>query len=127
MTSAPNLLPVAHQEVLDKIVRFFRSRTGAVGGSVSGSVARGIADEYSDLDVGIFFADADAREAAWASRWEWEIAPWFHRFEADHVKPYMVIYLYEPVSKPTCRSASSPILRFRAARRSRCSGTRRAR
>src|SRR5581483_7185677 len=92
----PSLLPAGHQEVLDAIARFFRQRPGAVGGCVSGSVARGAVDDYRDLDVAIFFADAEAREAAWAARWEWEIAPWFHRFDADHIKPYFVIYLFEP-------------------------------
>jgi len=96
MSREPDLLPPAHREVLDSVVRFFRQRPGAVGACVSGSVARGAADEYSDLDVAIFFADEDAREAAWTTRWEWEIAPWFHRFDADHIKPYFVIYLFEP-------------------------------
>jgi hypothetical protein len=82
--------------VLDRVVRFFHGHPGAVGGCVSGSVARGAADEYSDLDVAIFFAGQEAREAAWRTRWEWEIAPWFHRFDADHIKPYFVIYLFEP-------------------------------
>ena len=96
MTAALSLLPAEHQGVLDRIVRFFQGHPGAVGGCVSGSVARGAADEYSDLDVAIFFAGQEAREAAWRTRWEWEIAPWFHRFDADHVKPYFVIYLFEP-------------------------------
>ena len=33
---------------------------------------------------------------AWVSRWSWDIARWFHRFDADHVKPHFVIYLFEP-------------------------------
>lgn len=52
-------------------------------------------DAESDLDVGICFADDAAREEAWALRWAWDIAPWFHRFDADHVKPYFVIYLFD--------------------------------
>jgi predicted nucleotidyltransferase len=89
-------LPSEHRQVLDRVVAFFRGYPGAVGGSVSGSVARGVADEFSDLDVGIFFADEAARERAWAHRWEWELGPWFHRFDADHVRPYFVIYLLDP-------------------------------
>lgn len=96
MSSDLKPLPAEHQQLLDTIVRFFKEQPGAVGGSVSGSVASGVADEYSDLDVGVFFADEEAREAAWQARWDWEIAPWFHRFDADHVKPYFVIYLFEP-------------------------------
>jgi hypothetical protein len=56
-------------------------------------------DEESDLDVGVCFGDEAAREAAWERRWEWDIAPWFLRFDADHVKPYFVIYLYDPKVK----------------------------
>lgn len=95
-TSAPIPLPPEHRRVLESVSRFFQNQPGAVGGCVSGSVARGVADEYSDLDVGIFFADQRTREAVWLTRWEWEVAPWFHRFDADHVKPYFVIYLFEP-------------------------------
>jgi hypothetical protein len=64
--------------------------------AVSGSGARGGMDEHSDLDVDVFFADEASREEAWAARWEWNIGPWFHRFDADHVRPYFVIYLLEP-------------------------------
>lgn len=89
-------LPSEHARVLERVVEFFRGYPGVVGGSVSGSIARGIADEYSDVDVGIFFSDDESRERAWSNRWDWEIAPWLHRFDADHVKPYFVIYIYEP-------------------------------
>jgi predicted nucleotidyltransferase len=88
-------LPSEHERVLGRVVEFFRDYPGAVGGYVAGSIARGVADEYSDLDVGIFFADERSREEAWNARWDWEILPWFHRFDADHVKPYFVIYLFE--------------------------------
>ncbi|HEY3003158.1 MAG TPA: nucleotidyltransferase domain-containing protein [Kribbellaceae bacterium] len=83
-----------HRRMLGAVLEFFRP--DAVGAFVSGSVARGGTDEESDLDVGIVFPDAAARDAAWAERWDWRIAPWFHRFDADHVKPHFVIYLYEP-------------------------------
>ena len=76
------------------MLAFFRPR--AVAGFVAGSVAYGGMDEQSDLDVGICFADDAARDAVWTERWDWEIAPWFHRFDADHVKPYFVIYLFDP-------------------------------
>lgn len=89
-------LPSEHREILDRVVAFFRGYPGVVGMSVSGSIARGFADEHSDLDVCVYFADAEARERAWAERWSWEIAPWFHRFDADHVRPHFVIYLFEP-------------------------------
>jgi hypothetical protein len=96
MTSTPSLLPADHQRVLERIVHFFQGQAGAVGGCVSGSVAVRAADEYSDLDLAIFFADEQARDEMWKKRWDWEIAPWFHRFDADHVRPFFVIYLFEP-------------------------------
>lgn len=83
-----------HRRVLGAVLDFFRPR--ALGAFVSGSVARGGMDEESDLDIGIVLPDASVRDSVWAERWDWEIAPWFHRFDADHVKPYFVIYLYEP-------------------------------
>lgn len=64
--------------------------------SVSGSLARGAADEFSDLDVAVFFEDEASRDEAWAARWDWDLGPWFHRFDADHVRPHFVIYLFEP-------------------------------
>jgi len=96
-------LPSEHARVLERVVEFFRGYPGAVGGSVSGSIARGVADEYSDVDVGIFFSDDESRDRAWSNRWDWEIAPWLHRFDADHVKPYFVIYIYEPGVKTVLR------------------------
>ena len=83
-----------HERVLRAVLEFFRPQ--AVGAFVTGSTAAGGMDEESDLDVGIVFASDAERDAAWERRWDWEIAPWFHRFDADHVKPYFVIYLFEP-------------------------------
>jgi hypothetical protein len=85
-----------HRRVLEAVLTYFRGDPDATGGWVSGSLARGDTDEYSDLDVGVCFTDGRAREAAWGHRWDWQMAPWFHRFDADHVRPYFVIYLFEP-------------------------------
>ena len=84
-----------HRRVLEAVLAFFRKDPPAIGAWVAGSVARGDTDEYSDLDVGICFRDEPSRTAAWSHRWDWLIAPWFHRFDADHVRPYFVIYLFE--------------------------------
>jgi Nucleotidyltransferase domain len=89
-------LPSNHRRVLERVSGFFKSVPGVVGMAVSGSVARGGMDEHSDLDLDVFFADARSREQAWNARWDWDILPWFHRFDADHVRPYFVIYLFEP-------------------------------
>jgi hypothetical protein len=83
-----------HDALLDAILSFFQRTPGAIGCFVSGSTARGGMDVDSDLDLGIVFASADARAAAWATRWDWSIAGWFHRFDADHIKPHFIIYLF---------------------------------
>jgi predicted nucleotidyltransferase len=85
-----------HRRVLDAVLAFLRRQPGALGAFVSGSVATGTADQYSDLDLGLVFADDRSRARVWERRNDWEIAPWFHRFDADHVKDHFVIYLYEP-------------------------------
>jgi hypothetical protein len=85
-----------HRRVLQAVLEHFFALPNASGGILSGSTAAGGMDAHSDLDVGIVFSDDDAREEVWARRWDWEIAPWFHRFDADHVKPHFVIYLFEP-------------------------------
>jgi predicted nucleotidyltransferase len=86
-----------HRRVLEAVLAHFRP--SAVGAWVSGSVARGGMDEESDVDVGICFGSEAERQAAWEMRQDWEIAPWFHRFDADHVKPFFVIYLFSPKVK----------------------------
>ncbi|MGZ4380416.1 MAG: nucleotidyltransferase domain-containing protein [Gaiellaceae bacterium] len=85
-----------HERLLAAILSFFRGVPGAVGAFLGGSNARGGMDRHSDLDVGIVFADAAARDAAWARRREWEIAPRLHAYDADHIRPYFAYFLYEP-------------------------------
>jgi predicted nucleotidyltransferase len=85
-----------HSDLLDALLGFFRPMHGVVGCFVSGSAASGQMDEDSDLDLGIVFRNAETRSAAWEARWDWPIAHWFHRFDADHIKPHFVIYLFEP-------------------------------
>jgi hypothetical protein len=89
-------LPSEHRRVLERVSEFFRGVEGVAGMAAAGSVATRLTDEHSDLDTYVFFTDSDSRERAWEARWEWDIAPWFHRFDADHVRPHFVIYLFEP-------------------------------
>jgi hypothetical protein len=85
-----------HNRVLEAILRFFDAMPEANGCFLAGSAATNTMDEDSDLDIGLVFSSAEAREATWQSRWTWDIAPWFHRFDADHIKPHFVIYVFEP-------------------------------
>jgi hypothetical protein len=88
-----------HNAILQAILGFFYETPGIIGCFLSGSMATSAMDEDSDLDVGIVFQSAEDRELIWKRRWDWEIAPWFHRFDADHIKPYFVIYFFEPQIK----------------------------
>ncbi|MBN1579692.1 MAG: nucleotidyltransferase domain-containing protein [Anaerolineae bacterium] len=88
-----------HDAVLDAILGFFYQTPGVIGCFLSGSTATGHMDVDSDLDLGVVFQNAGQRMEAWEKRWEWQIAPWFHRFDADHIKPHFVIYMFEPAIK----------------------------
>lgn len=85
-----------HNRVLEAILHFFHDIKGVIGSFISGSVATNTMDHNSDLDIGILFEDSQEREDVWKDRWNWNIAPWFHRFDADHIKSHFVIYLFEP-------------------------------
>ncbi len=85
-----------HDKVLEAILNFFYTYPGICGCFLSGSVAAKTMDENSDIDLGFLFQDKISRNNAWIDRWNWDMAPWFHRFDADHIKPYFVIYFFEP-------------------------------
>lgn len=88
-----------HDQLLQSVLGFFYEIPGVTGCFLSGSMSTLEMDEDSDLDVGVVFRSAEDRESIWRKRWEWEIAAWFHRLDADHIKPYFVIYFYEPQIK----------------------------
>ncbi len=85
-----------HQKLLLKISSYFQKIPGIVSLFVSGSTATGGMDEYSDLDLGFLCRNEEVRNQIWNNRWNWGVAPWFHRFDADHIKPNFVIYFFEP-------------------------------
>ena len=85
-----------HDAVLQAILSFFKDTPGVAGCFLGGSTAANRMDADSDLDIGIVMQDAATLDAVWQRRWDWNIAPWFHRFDADHIRPYFVIYLFEP-------------------------------
>ena len=99
-----------HNFVLDAILNFFQGSKGVVGSFVSGSVATETMDEESDLDIGIVVENMESLENIWQSRWDWSIAPWFHRFDADHIKPYFVVYLFDPTIKADINFYLSTVL-----------------
>ncbi|MYC14277.1 MAG: nucleotidyltransferase domain-containing protein [Gemmatimonadetes bacterium] len=88
-----------HRRVFDSLLRHFRNIDGVIGLFVSGSQATGEMDEQSDLDLGVVLDSQKIRNAVWSKRWNWATEPWFHRFDADHIKEYFVIYLFEPCVK----------------------------
>ena len=85
-----------HGRVLECVLAFFRATDGVTGLLLSGTTATDAMDRWSDLDVGVVCASAAARERVWTHRWDWGVAPWLHRFDADHIKPHFVIYHFEP-------------------------------
>lgn len=92
---ATELLP-EHRRLIQDVTAFFQKLPGVSGGFMSGSAVTQTMDSHSDLDFGFLIKDTKARDEIWASRWDWQISPWFHRFDADHIKPYFVIYFFDP-------------------------------
>lgn len=70
---------------------------------LSGSFGRRTADDYSDLDVALVFADDAARARAWAERREFvrSVLPFVavKSFDAVHVRPFFHIALYSNGAK----------------------------
>ena len=74
---------------------------------LSGSFGRRTQDDYSDLDVALVFADAAARDAAYANRAAFvqSVLPYVpaKSFDADHIRPYFHICLYSNGTKADYR------------------------
>jgi hypothetical protein len=90
-----NSLP-EHRKLCSDILAFFNEQHGITGAFISGSGASGGMDVYSDLDLGFLCSSDEEREKIWLKRFDWILPSWFHRMDADHVKPYFIIYLFEP-------------------------------
>ncbi len=90
-----NSLP-EHRKLCSDILSFFKDQHGISGAFIGGSGASGGMDFQSDLDLGFLCSSDEAREKIWSKRFDWNLPPWFHRMDADHVKPYFIIYLFEP-------------------------------
>lgn len=90
-----NQLP-DHRNLCDSLFGFFYTLSGISGAFIGGSGASGKMDFHSDLDLGFICSDNTIKEEIWQQRFEWKLPSWFHRMDADHVKPYFVIYLFEP-------------------------------
>lgn len=85
-----------HRALCEKILKFFAEDDGIIGAFISGSGAAGSMDFHSDLDLGFLCRANSVKEKIWAQRFNWDLPIWFHRMDADHVKPYFIIYLFEP-------------------------------
>lgn len=90
-----NSLP-DHKRLCTDLLSFFNGQDGVTGAFISGSGASGGMDFHSDLDLGFLCLSDDAKEDVWSKRFDWQLPTWFHRMDADHVKPYFIIYLFNP-------------------------------
>jgi hypothetical protein len=74
---------------------------------LAGSYGRRTEDAYSDLDVGLVFADEARRDGAWRQRREFvrSVTPYVpgKSFDAGHVRPYLHIVLYSNGAKADFR------------------------
>ncbi len=84
-----------HKRVLEAILNHFDKEPGVVAAFLSGSTATGGMDDFSDIDLGIVCDNEETMEGLWEERWNWDFLSWGHRFDADHIKPHFVIYLFE--------------------------------
>lgn len=85
-----------HIQLCQELLQFFQNQSGITSAFLSGSGVTGGMDFYSDLDLGFVCESAEAKEEIWSQRFEWTLPPWFHRMDADHIKSYFIIYLFEP-------------------------------
>lgn len=90
-----NSLPL-HKDLCNSLLRVFSQDSRIDSAFISGSGASGNMDVYSDLDLGFVCSSNSTKEEIWQNRFEWDLPPWFHRMDADHVKPFFTIYLFEP-------------------------------
>lgn len=93
--SKMNHLP-SHQKLLSELVSFFQSEAEVRAGFISGSGVTGGMDTYSDLDLSFLCTNEEEKEKIWQKRFEWQVPRWFHRMDADHIKPDFIIYLFDP-------------------------------
>jgi hypothetical protein len=85
-----------HSKLCRELLEFFYQRKEINGAFLSGSGAVGGMDFHSDLDFGFLCTSYEAKEKIWQERFDLRLPAWFHRMDADHVKPYFIIYLFEP-------------------------------
>lgn len=85
-----------HSKLCRDLLGFFYEHHEINGAFISGSGASGGMDFHSDLDLGFICPSNEAKERIWSQRWDWQLPDWFHRMDADHIKPYFIIYLFEP-------------------------------
>ncbi|MHA2107287.1 MAG: nucleotidyltransferase domain-containing protein [Candidatus Hodarchaeales archaeon] len=85
-----------HSRIYSELETFFKSLSPVVGIFLSGSSAIDTMDQYSDIDLGVVFDTVENMDSFWKLRWDWKLPRWFHRFDADHVRDYFIIYLFEP-------------------------------
>lgn len=85
-----------HKNLCHSLLNLFFNDNRIDGAFISGSGASGNMDLYSDLDLGFVCSSESTKEEIWQNRFSWNLPAWFHRMDADHIKPYFIIYLFEP-------------------------------
>jgi predicted nucleotidyltransferase len=74
---------------------------------LSGSFGRNTPDPYSDIDIGLVFESAEARERAWNNRREFTHSVLAYvpakSFDAEHIRPYFHIVLFSNGTKADFR------------------------
>lgn len=85
-----------HKKLMAELLKCFYGMEGITGAFLSGSGVTGKTDEFSDIDLGFLCQDEKTREKIWSQRWNWPLPNWFHRFDADHVKAFFIIYFFYP-------------------------------
>lgn len=99
------------ERVIGRLQRRVLGDPAIVACFLSGSYGRGTDDGYSDLDVGLVFADDADRDRAWEQRDDFaqSVMPYvtIKAFDAEHVRPFFHICLLANGSKIDYRYESA--------------------
>jgi hypothetical protein len=90
----PENVPPLQLEVLKQLCRYFLTLP-VHGMYANGSIATGMMDENSDLDLTVTFDNPALLYECWRNRNSWPLEGVIHRFDADHRKNNFVVLIFE--------------------------------